>query len=80
MGCYASTPIIHKGKFISFSFKGLRYWSNSYKLTFLDSYLILPASLKDLCYSFQVVNPKGISEATILFNDIDYKGNVPEFK
>jgi len=37
-------PIIHKGKIIS-----LKFNYNNYNITFKDSYLLLPSSLRKLC-------------------------------
>jgi hypothetical protein len=70
-------PVIHKGKFISFKFKP--NWKKDFGyITFLDSYLLLPSSLKDLSRSFSVDNPKDLFP--ILFNSIDYKGEVPKIE
>ena len=66
-------PIIHKGKIISFEFK-----YNNITVTFRDSYLILLASLDKLSKGFNVENPKTLFP--ILFNDINYSGEVPNIK
>ena len=65
-------PIIHKGKIISciFTYNGI-------KVTFLDSYLLLTSSLKKLCKSFNVNDPKSIFP--FLLNDINYSGEIPEY-
>jgi len=63
-------PIIHKGKIISINFN-----LNSNKITFMDSYLMLPSSLKKLSSSFKINNPKGIFP--VLFNNVNYIGEVP---
>lgn len=69
-------PMIHKGKIISFSFKP--NWKKDFgRITFLDSYLLLPSSLKSLSKSFSVENPKDIFP--ILLNDINYQGLVPSY-
>jgi DNA polymerase type B, organellar and viral len=70
-------PIIHKGKIISFSFEP--NWKKDFgRITFLDSFLLLPSSLKSLSKSFSVDNPKDIFP--IFFNLINYKGSVPDIK
>jgi len=70
-------PIINKGKIISFSFKP--NWKKDFgRITFLDSYLLLPSSLKNLSKGFTIDNPKDLFP--ILFNNISYKGIVPDFK
>ena len=69
-------PVIHKGKIISFRKKP--NWKKDFSyITFLDSYLMLPSSLKKLSESFNVDNPKDLFP--ILFNLINYKGDVPNF-
>jgi len=70
-------PIIHKGKIISFSFSPNWKKKDFGKIIFLDSYLMLPSSLKKLSSSFNVNNPKDLFP--ILFNNINYKGEVPKF-
>jgi hypothetical protein len=56
-------PIIHKGKIIS-----LKFSYNNYNITFKDSYLLLPSSLRKLCKSFKVKNAKGIFPYGLLDN------------
>jgi len=68
-------PILHEGKLISLNFKGLGMKKS---LTFKDSFLLLPSSLKKLSESFGINNPKGIFP--ILFPNINYKGKVPDIK
>jgi len=69
-------PIIHKGKIISCNFTSHKH---SVSITFMDSYLILPSSLKNLCKSFDVKDPKGIFPYNLY--DINYSSKlVPDFK
>ena len=66
-------PVVHDGKIIS-----VQFHYNNYIVNFRDSYLLLPSSLKDLCLSF---NNKIIKDLfPVLFNDIDYIGEVPDIK
>ena len=67
------TPIIHNGKIIS-----LRFTNQNYTVTFKDSYLLLPASLRKLGKAFNVETHKSIFP--YLLPDISYKGPVPDFK
>jgi hypothetical protein len=66
-------PIIHKGKIIS-----LKFNYNNYNITFKDSYLLLPSSLRKLSNSFSVESHKGIFPYR--FMDTNYIGVVPFFK
>lgn len=68
-------PVIHKSKIISFGFKP--NWKKDLTVTFYDSYLLLNSSLKNLCKSFSVDNPKSIFPFKL--NDINYEGSVPDF-
>jgi len=68
-------PILHKGRIISVNFLKK---DTKYNITFKDSYLLLPSSLKKLCKSFSVENPKGTFP--VKFYELDYKGYVPDFK
>jgi len=70
-------PIINNGRIISCKF---RLYESNYSFTFMDSYLMLPSSLKDLCNSFNI--NKEDSKGVFPFNltDINYKGPFPEFK
>jgi hypothetical protein len=52
-------PIIHKGKIISFSFKP-KFKTDFGNIIFLDSYLLLQSSLRNLCDSFTVETIKSI--------------------
>lgn len=71
-------PIIHKGANAIISFRFKPNWKKDFSyITFLDSYLMLPSSLKNLSKSFSVDNPKDLFP--ILFNDINYQGLVPDF-
>ena len=44
-------PVIHKGRIISCKFN---LFDSKYELTFLDSLLLLPSSLRKLCNSFNI--------------------------
>lgn len=66
-------PIIHKGKILS-----VKFAYNNYNVTFKDSYLLLPSSLRKLCESFVVESAKGIFPYALM--DIDYIGVVPDYK
>ena len=71
------SPVINKGKIISIDIVG-----NDSRLTFYDSYQLLPASLTKLAISFGVEN-KGIFPYKFLINTataLNYKGPIPEFK
>lgn len=70
-------PIINNGRIIS-----LTLTLDNCKLTFLDSYQLLPSSLRSLAKSFGV-EEKGIFPYKFLVNtnnDINYIGDVPDFK
>jgi hypothetical protein len=76
------TPIIKDGNIIQIKFYYKIIESKNYILYFRDSYLIMPASLKDLATNFQVeekglfpflfVNQKNIN--------LNYEGLIPEYK
>jgi hypothetical protein len=70
-------PIIHKGRIISLNF--IKF-NTKYSITFKDSLLLLPASLRDLGKSFNLSShqEKGIFPYNLY--DINYKGKVPDFK
>jgi hypothetical protein len=68
-------PIIHKGRIISTKFT---MNDSKYELTFMDSLLMLPSSLRKLSKSFSVENPKGFFP--IFLSDINYSGAVPPMK
>nr|YP_010146942.1 hypothetical protein K4014_mgp25 [Cyclocybe aegerita]QQP21451.1 hypothetical protein [Cyclocybe aegerita] len=65
--------IVNKGKIIT-----LKFTYNNYSITFRDSYLLLPASLRKLCKSFNNETQKDIFP--YLFSDINYVGEVPEYR
>jgi hypothetical protein len=70
-----TSPVIHKGRIISAKF----VLNNSkYEVTFMDSLLMLPSSLRKLCKSFSILTPKSIFP--FLLTDITYKGDVPDIK
>jgi len=68
-------PIIHKGRIISTKF--IKFESK-YNITFMDSYLILPSSLKKLSDTFNIQIPKGIFPFNL--NNINYQGRVPDMQ
>ena len=77
---------LYRDKFfeIIFKFKVNDKNKREYTLTFYDSKLILPASLRELSKSFGVENkkdffPYGFVNDESIFS-IDYKGSVPEYK
>jgi len=65
--------IQREGKILSLQFKG----KNNIVLTFRDSYLLLPSSLKELGNSFNSLVSKELFP--IKLNDITYSGPVPDF-
>jgi hypothetical protein len=72
-----TSPTIHKGRIISTK---LSLKDSKYEITFMDSLLILPVSLRALCNSFNVVTVKSIFPFKL--NDVNYQGNlgqVPDF-
>jgi hypothetical protein len=57
-------------------------FANKYKVSFRDSYLLLPSSLKDLTKAFNVQD-KGIFPYEFVNNpniSLDYVGDIPEYK
>lgn len=84
------SPVIRDNKIIKAKFtfdtvnvKGLSKNKTKGVLHFYDSYLILTSSLKDLCSTFKVDNPKldfpllFLNKANLNYN---YEGEVPEYK
>jgi hypothetical protein len=81
-------PIIHKDRLIVANFTYIKCIDlpkqedikkeNILKISFKDSLLILPISLRKLCISFKVSTNKGIFP--YLFKDINYIGKVPEYQ
>jgi hypothetical protein len=73
-------PLINDGDFINIQFN----FDKRYRLSFRDSYLMLPASLKKICKSFNVIE-KGIFPIYFLndkYNkniDLNYVGPIPEY-
>nr|AAC33727.1 B type DNA polymerase [Cyclocybe aegerita] len=65
--------IINKGRIIT-----LKFIYNKYSITFKDSYLLLPSSLRKLCKSFNTQTQKDIFP--YLLDDINYIGEVPDYK
>nr|AAG44761.1 POLB-P1 [Cyclocybe aegerita] len=70
---FVDNIIINKGRIIT-----LKFSYNNYSITFRDSYLLLPASLRKLCKSFNNETQKDIFP--YLFSDINYVGEVPEYR
>jgi hypothetical protein len=60
-------PIIHKGKIISCKFTLIE---SGITVNFMYSFLILTSSLKNLCKSFNIENPKSIFPFHL--NNINY--------
>jgi len=69
-----TSPTIHKGRIISCKFT---LKDSKYEVTFMDSLLILPSSLKKLCNSFSVETIKSIFPFKLY--DINYQGIVPDY-
>jgi hypothetical protein len=71
-------PIIRDSKIIDLKF----YFNNNYLLSFRDSYLILPSSLKDLAIQFKGLN-KGLYPYNFVNSkdvDLNYIGDIPNIK
>lgn len=68
-------PIIQKGKLITLKFN--LFNNSKYQITFRDSYLLLPSSLRKLCKSFNVNTSKTIFPFKL--TDLWYSGPVPSF-
>lgn len=66
-------PIIHNGNLIQ-----LTITYNNYIITFKDSLLLLPSSLRKLCKSFNLEENKGIFP--FKFTNINYIGIIPDYK
>src|SRR5882757_676034 len=69
-------PIIRDHRIIDLKFK----FDNKYILYFRDSYLMLPTSLKKLAIQFNVENKTIFPYSFVTKNNLDFIGNVPEFK
>jgi hypothetical protein len=69
-------PVIRDGRIIDIKFS----FGKEYNLYFRDSYLLLPASLRDLARNFKVED-KGIFPYRFVTDntELDYKGSVPSF-
>jgi DNA polymerase type B, organellar and viral len=72
-------PVIHNDRIISLT---INYGKdNEYQIQFKDSYLILLSSLSNLTKNFKVENLKTIFPYFFINeNNLDYIGNVPDFK
>src|SRR6185369_1710594 len=69
-------PIVKDGKFISLEV----FYNGGYKLTFLDSYLLLPSSLYNLCKAFKIEQSKDIFPHKFAsYQHLEYLGKVPEY-
>ena len=76
---YSKTePVIYNGKLMAIKFTYQLPNSKSRTITFKDSLLMLPMSLRSLSEAFNVDHKKGYFP--VLFNDIGYKGKLPAFK
>jgi len=72
------SPIIHKGRIISCKFTLKDSPPHMGEITFMDSLLILPSSLRKLCQSFSVEIVKSFFPFKL--TDINYKGSIPDYK
>jgi hypothetical protein len=70
-------PIIHKGKIITLNFTSFK---SKYSISFKDTYLLLPSSLRALCKSFNLSSSDSKGIFPYLLSDINYSGEVPDFK
>ena len=68
--------IIHKGRIISCKFV---LFSSKYQVTFMNSLLMLPSSLRKLCVSFGSIVIEGKSIFPFKLNDINYNGVIPNY-
>ena len=57
----------------------IKYGNNKYNLTFRDSFLLLPSSLKKLAKSFNVEDKLNFPFKILNNVELDYKGQVPEY-
>jgi hypothetical protein len=71
-------PLLHNGKLISIRLRVNIKGHKNKTIIFKDSFLMLPHSLRELCYSLKVVASKGYFP--FLLNDLNYKGEFPEYK
>jgi hypothetical protein len=72
-------PLIHNGKLMSIKIKVLGKNKSSDKtITFKDSFLLLPHSLRILCKAFGITMAKGYFP--FLLSDINYTGVFPQFE
>jgi len=73
------SPIIHKGRFIS-----LQFSYNNFTIDFRESYQLLPASLRKLCKSFNVLIGKSFFPHTFVNNKmvdiLNYIGIIPSIQ
>lgn len=66
-------PLVFNGKLISIKVKD----SKDRIITFKDSYLMLPMSLRALCKAFKVESVK--THFPFLLSDINYVGKFPDY-
>lgn len=67
---------------INFKYKEEK-WKNFINLSFRDSNQLLPKNLRDLANCFEVETKKSFFPFDFvnnLFNKLNYKGNVPDYK
>lgn len=71
-------PVINKGKIITVNFKK---FNDGYPISFRDSYLLLPSSLRSLSNSFNVETKKSIFPFKFgAAANVRYNGMVPDFR
>jgi DNA polymerase type B, organellar and viral len=71
-------PLLYNGKLISIKLKLDIKGHKNKTITFKDSFLMLPLSLRELSNSFKIDSPK--SYFPYLLNDLNYKGEFPNYE
>jgi small nuclear ribonucleoprotein (snRNP)-like protein len=71
-------PLEFNDKLICIKVKLNMYGYKNKTIIFKDSYLLIPASLRELCKTFKLTESKGIFP--FKFNNIYYKGSLPKFE